>query len=157
MRREKKLKIISTRDEDYDTIVTKAGHDNLDHSSGWYLHGKLEDLCHYDIATIYNMSEFPEDRRETLMRKIDSGKINPHLKSYLHGIYPVKVYGVSEECVGIFWIADEQVKTASCFYGNSGDHRKFIDWDQRGLVCLKSDKEAIEYAKQKYIENISLL
>ena len=41
--------------------------------------------------------------------------------------------------------------------GNSGDPRGFINWMQRGLVCLKSDKEATEYAEKCYAENRSHL
>ena len=160
---EKILKIISFKDNDYDKIIEEAGDENLDHSSGWYLHGMLEDLCHYDLATIYNMSDFPEDIKITLRYKTmindktDVEKLDYFGKSYLHGIQPVEVYGVQEECVGYFWISDERECIASILSGNSGDHRKFMNWYQRGLVCLKSDKEAIEYAKQKYAENSSHL
>lgn len=157
----KKLKMISFRNEDHDRVIEASEDNNLDHSSGWYLHGKLEELCHYDLASIYNMSDFPENIKTTLRwgtmidDKTTVERLDYFGKSYLQGIYPVEVYGVSEECIGYFWITDERECVASVI--NSGDHRKFTNWMQRGLVCLKSDKEAIEYAKQKYTENSSNL
>ena len=163
MKKEKTLKIISFRDDDHEKIIKASGDNNLDHSSGWYLHGKLEDLCHYDLATIYNMSDFPENIRETLRwgtmigDKTTIEKLDYFGKSYLHGIYQVEVYGVQEECVGYFWITDERECVASVIHSNSEDKRKFTNWNQRGLVCLKSDKEAIEYAEKCYAENRSHL
>lgn len=155
--------MISFRDDNHDKIVEAAGDNNLNHSSGWYLHGKLEELCHYDLATIYNMSDFPEDTRETLRyglminNEAKVEKLDYFQKSYLRGVYPVQVYGVREKCVGYFWISEEREYVASIFPGNSEDKRKFTDWMQRGLVCLESDKEAIKYAKERYAENSSFL
>ena len=155
--------MISFRDDDHEEVIKAAGDHNLDHSSGWYLHGKLEDLCHYDLATIYNMSDFPENIKTTLRYKTMINdkttveELNYFGKSYLQGVYPVEVYGVQEECVGYFWITDERECKASVIPGNSGDPRGFINWMQRGLVCLKSDKEATEYAEKCYAENRSHL
>lgn len=163
MKENKILKIISDRNPNLNEVLTSAGDDNLDHSSGWYLHGRLEELCHYDLATIYNMSDFPENIKTTLRYqtmindKTSVRELDYFGKSYLHGVYPVEVYGIQEECIGYFWISDERECVASIFHGNSGDKRKFINWKQRGLVCLKSDKEAIEYAKKRYSENSSYL
>ena len=157
--KKKTIKVISDQNENRDKILMEAGDNNLDHSSGWYLHGKLEDLCHYDLATIYNMTDFPGETRETLRwgtminDKTLVEKLDYFQKSYLQGVFPVKVYGVREECIGYFWVTDERECIASAIPGNSGDRRKFKDWMQRGLVCLKSDTEAIEYAKERYAEN----
>ena len=146
--------------DDLQEILKTAGDHNLNHSSGWYLHGRLEELCYYDLATIYNMSDFPEDIRKTLRwntminNKATVSEFKEITKSYLHGIYPVKVYGIQEDCIGYFWITDEEECVVS---NNLGEERKFTNWNQRGLVCLRSDKEGIEYARKCYAENRSHL
>ena len=142
-------------------ILKMVGDANLDHSSGWYLHGKLEDMCGYDLATIYNMSEFLENIKMTLRwgtmvnDKTEIDTLDFFGKSYLHGIYPVEVYGIQEECVGYFWITDERECIASV--PTPEGKIKFTDWYQRGLVCLKSDLEAIKYAEDCYAKNRSNL
>lgn len=78
----------------------------------WYLHGKLEDILGYDKA------EFTED----------PGKLS--------GIYEVEVVGISGECIGFFWMREDQ---------------------QRGLVCFKEDLEACQVAIRKYTERASTI
>ena len=61
---------------------------------------------------------------------------------YANGEFEVEVDGINEECIGIFWTTRERlVKTDKGI--------KFKVWDQRGLVCMKTDTEAIERARRK--------
>jgi hypothetical protein len=58
------------------------------------------------------------------------------------GEFEVEVKGIKEECIGIFWVAHERiVKTDKGI--------SFKVWDQRGLVCMKTDAEAVERARRK--------
>lgn len=102
-----------------------------EYASWWYLHGKLQDLVGYDKATVTNLKE---------------GNFGKLSKEYgymmcVDGIIPVEIEGVSEPCVGYFWT----VKRTDDW------------WDQRGLVCFKSDTEGCEYAEKKYNEKPSFL
>lgn len=54
--------------------------------------------------------------------------------SNINSIIDVKVEGIPEECIGFFW-------TSEMVPG---------DIIQRGLVCLKSDREGCMWARDKY-------
>ena len=146
----KKLKMICDWDKDYNKIITQEKYENgdLDRNSWWYLDGRLERECGYDKAIVYNLSEHPNLRKETLDWSSISGKhaevrgYSKHYEMHADGEFEVEVYGIKEECIGIFWITRERmVKTDK--------EISFKVWDQRGLVCMKTDKEAIERARRK--------
>jgi hypothetical protein len=57
----------------------------------------------------------------------------------------VEVYGVTKPCIAFFWTTNEKmVRTEKGI--------SFKVWDQRGLVCMSSDTEAIERARRKMME-----
>ena len=99
---------------------------NTDNCGFWYLHGELENKCGYDKAIITNCKELGL-YRDTI---IDKDKVEQ--KMYANGAYECKVEGIDEPCVGYFYTTNEHDKT----------------WIQRGLVCLKSDKDACQYAQK---------
>ena len=145
-----KLKMICDWDKDYNKIVTqeKLKNGDLDRNSWWYLDGQLERECGYDKATVYNLSEFPNLRKETLDWSSISGDqaevrgYSKHYEMHADGEFEVELRGIKEECIGIFWTTRERmVKTDKGI--------RFKVWDQRGLVCMCSDKEAIERARRK--------
>jgi len=149
----KKLKMICDWDKDYDKIVTleRLKNGDLDQNSWWYLDGLLEGKCGYDKATIYNLSEIPDLRKETLRWKCITGdravveSYTKHTEIHANGEYEVEVYGIEEPCIAFFWTARERmVRTEKGI--------RFKVWNQRGLVCLKSDTEAIERARRKMME-----
>lgn len=148
-----KLKMICNWDKDYDMIVTqeKLKNGDLDQNSWWYLDGELERRCGYDKATVYNLSEFPNLRKETLDWSAISGdcagvrSYTKHYEMHADGEFEVEVYGVTEPCIAFFWTTRERmVKTDKGI--------SFKVWDQKGLVCMKTDKEAIERARRKRME-----
>ena len=150
----KKLKIICDRDPNYNNVVTleKVKGGDTDRNGWWYLDGRLEKECGYDKGTVYNLSEHPSLRKETLDWESIEGdcvtkmrSYNRHYEMYANGEVEVEVDGIEEECIGIFWTTRERlVKTDKGI--------KFKVWDQRGLVCMKTDTEAIERARKKRME-----
>ena len=124
----------------------------MDNNSWWYLHGKLEEMAGYDKATCINCREigisFPtinwtEIRGNEVTEIVEEEPERNVMK--FTGIIDVQIDGLDEECVGFFWVTDEQIVQYK--------DRVYPLWDQRGLVCLKSDKQSIEYAKKKLAEN----
>ena len=146
----KKLKIICDWDKDYDTLITqeKLKNGDLDRNSWWYLDGRLEEKCGYDKGTVYNLSEHPNLRKETLDWSSISGEhaevwgYTKHYEMHADGEFEVEVYGIKEECIGIFWTTCERLV-------GTQKGIKFKIWNQRGLVCMKTDIEAIERARRK--------
>ena len=70
-----------------------------------------------------------------------SDKIPTH-KMYVNGIIDVEIEGINEPCVGYFWTTyDKKIY----WEGKAYDF-----WEQRGLVCLKSDEEGCKDAKTRY-------
>lgn len=145
---QKKLKIVPYYYPDAKEIIKLAKKDNknnLDNNSWWYIDGKLEDLLGYDKGVIINMSEFPQYQGDTLSwTKIvgDETYVDKFISKKeikFTGIIEVEVLGVSEECIGYFWVTDERT-----IYAEDKDKNKtsFQNWRQRGIVCLESDKEA---------------
>lgn len=99
-----------------------------------FLHGELETIVGYDQIEILNPSDFDiqEDHRIILA--------DPVVTLYWlkeTGIFDCKVIGVDKPCVAYIWAT-----------GN------YIDYC-RGFICLKSDKEAIQYAEKNYNEKFS--
>jgi len=156
------LKLISTVDDDYNKIITKQLVDvgALDQNNWWYLHGKLEDIFHYDKATVYNLNSFPKYRKKTVNWKFISGNttnvenIEYHYEMHCNDIIPVEVRGVEEKCIGYFWTTEERdVKAIT----STGQEEIFSYWKQRGLVCLESDVEANKIAREKYNKKLEHL
>ena len=149
--KKEKLKMICNWDQDYDKVVTieKQKNGDLDMNSWWYLHGELESLCHYDKATVYNLSMFPEYQKETLRWSSITGdqavisSDKKHTEIYCNGEVEVEVYGIDKPCTGFFWVTNE--RKVKAYYG--GKEIEFSVWDQRGYVCLNDDEEAVKKAK----------
>jgi len=148
----KKIKMISTNDPSYDVLITrKTVREGRTAGGWWYLDGTLENMMGYDKATIYNLTEFPELTKETILwNEIRNGvthvdKIRSVRGLYANGSFPVEVYGVSDPCTAFFWVTEETECTA--YLTGSDIPVKFLIWKQRGLVCLDSDIKSIEHAR----------
>ena len=145
--------MICNWDKDYDKIITqeKLKNGDIDLNSWWYLDGRLERECEYDKGTVYNLSEFSNLRKETLDWSSISGdraevrSYTKHFEMHADGEFEAEMYGVKEECIGIFWTTRERLV-------GTQKGIKFKVWDQRGLVCMKTDTEAIERARRKRME-----
>ena len=113
---------------DAQNLIQKALEENkfnLDRNSWWYLHGKLEDLCHYDKAVVLNLSEFPEYQGDTLKWTSITGdiaevsKFEKKKEMKINDIIPVQVIGIDKPCIGYFWTTDERTVTAKCKNGKT--------------------------------------
>lgn len=147
----KKIKIISDKDDENLDLLLNTPQD-IQESCGWYLHGELEDILDYDLGSIYNLEEFPENLIDTcIISSIGSNtdKMKHVKKSHFDGIYPVKVLGIKEPCIGYFWIVDEEDRIFIDYNENSISYKT---WQQRGLVVLESDIEGKKYAEKCYQE-----
>lgn len=120
-----------------------------DNNSWWYLDGELVSLVGYDGAAVTNCKSGgfgietinPLEIEDDQVEKIDEE--NPtHYMIRLDGIVEVEVEGIDKPCIGFFWTTDHQ----TIYY----DDKPYEWWRQRGLVCLKSDTEAIKCAQRKY-------
>ena len=136
---------------DYDSIPAEE----RDWNSWWYLHGELECLVGYDKATAtncksagYTKPTVPwEEIHGSAVTKITDQK--PWWAMCVDGIIPVEVEGISEPCVGFFWTAEyRKIRWQDDVYDK---------WEQRGLVCLKSDRTGCKYAFKKYKERSEIL
>lgn len=117
-----------------------------DWNSWWYLHGKLTDLTGYDKATTINCKSAGYTKETINVNSICSEVPDsfPCTMMCINGIVPVEIEGISESCIGYFWTTNNRkVKW---------QEKEYDFWDQRGLVCLKSDQEGCEYAEKKYKE-----
>lgn len=137
----KTIKIISDKDETNRDSVLKLSQD-IQESYGWYLHGELEKLLDYDLGSIYNLEEFPENLIDSAI--INNDEIKYIKKSRFNGIYPVEVLGVESPCIGYFWIVREKNETI--------DGVPYETWYQRGLVVLEGDIKGKKYAEKCYKE-----
>ena len=119
-----------------------------DCNSWWYLHGKLAEIVGYDKAMATNCKSGGFAKDTINWSEIDgdtvinvSDKIPTH-KMYVNGIIDVEIEGINEPCVGYFWTTyDKKIY----WEGKAYDF-----WEQRGLVCLKSDEEGCKDAKTRY-------
>lgn len=150
---QKKIKIVPYLHPDAKEIIKlakKENKNNLDNNSWWYIDGKLENLLGYDKGVIINMSKFPQYQGDTLFwTKIvgDETKVEkfiPKKEIKLTGVIEVEVLGVTENCIGYFWVTDERT-----IYAKDRDKNEttFQNWRQRGIVCLESDTEARKKAE----------
>lgn len=162
-----KLKLLPYYHEDYDKIEKEAVNtNNFTYNNWWYLHGELENILHYDKASVINAKECPElvkmipyvselrfgVKDEFWKGTVDKINLVPHL--YINDIIECEVIGIEEECIGYFWTTEELPlkifsKTGEIFTGTL--------WKQRGLVCFKSDAEGCKYALRKYKEKAVML
>lgn len=121
-----------------------------DWNSGWYLHGKLEELVKFDKALVTNCKSGGFYKKTINYKKIVGDKVieitkrKPKHMMCFDGIVDVEVEGIPEPCIGYFW--------TDSYYTVYWRKRPYQIWRQRGLVCLKSDIKGCEYAKQKYEE-----
>lgn len=124
--------------------------------SWWYLHGDLEDKISYDQGVAYNYVElglYKETPDWSMIRGNEVTELHSNelrKRMYFNGIIDVEVFGINEPCVGYFWTVDKSDIT-------NLDGKKYPHWEQRGLVCLKSDKQGCEYALKKYNERSTWL
>lgn len=134
MKTTKTLFVVSAKDDSNTAQQLRDKLDGLEISlgitidTGYYMHGKLEEHCGYDICDIVNWDELEYDTVNLLGRPKPYAVLEP-------GIYDVKVLGVDKPCVGYFWRR----------------HSNTIN-NQRGLICFKGDKEAVKYAEECYRE-----
>jgi hypothetical protein len=140
----------------YTTPWEQIPEDQQDNNSWWYLHGKLEDRVRYDKATAINCLDagYSTDALNYAGYRGEEAKIrNPEnllrKEMRVNGIIPVKVKGIKEMCVGYFWT----IECRPLRYNG----KQYPCWEQRGLVCLKSDTEGREDALRKYTERRSWL
>lgn len=126
-----------------------------DWNSWWYLHGELEKIVGYDKATTINCKSAGYSRETINAGEIhgsDVINLSPNLPCtmmYINGIVPVEIEGISEPCVGYFWTTNNRKI--------SWQGKEYDFWDQRGLVCLKSDQKGCKYAEKKYKEKSKIL
>lgn len=127
-----------------------------DNNSWWYLHGQLESLVHYDKGTVTNCQSGGFGKETINYSWISGDKVKEiHEDSLLinkmcfDGIVDVEIEGIDKECIGYFWTNDYK----TVYYNDVA----YEIWDQRGLVCLKTDFDGCEYAYTKYLEKSSFL
>ena len=99
-----------------------------------FLHGKLERIVGHDQIDILNPDDF--NVKEDIKRTFYGSSVTLCWFDET-GIFNCKVIGVDEPCVAYIW---------------STGH--YIDYC-RGFICLKSDKDAIQYVEKKYNEKFS--
>lgn len=110
-------------------------------SNFWYLHGQLEADVGFDLAL------FTSNNKELLYDYFTIKEDNKIIKRkgfyYLpEGIYDVKVIGFNKPCKGYFWTQ---------FFNSHETHF------QRGLVVYADDKEANNYAYERFQEKSKIL
>lgn len=129
--------------------------DELSNNDWWYLHGKLEEMVGYDKAAATNCKSAGYSIPTIHWREIHGNKVVSVLDPltihvmHVNAIIPVEVEGVDEQCIGFFWTANE--------YDVYWNDMKYPKWEQRGLVCLMSDKKARAYAFKKFNEKSEIL
>lgn len=141
-------------------IAKKKNETNLDNNYWWYFDGRLERLLGFDKGVIINMSEFPQYQGDTLFSTEIVGN-EARVDRFIHikeikftGIAEVEVLGVSEKCIGYFWVTNEIT-----IYAVDRDKNKtsFQNWRQRGIICLESDMEAREKAMKSFNKGEELI
>lgn len=136
----------------------KAKEDNeLDFNSMWYLHGELESLVGYDKAWAINCKSAGYSLESINYSCISGGNVREladdnkltRWEMHVNDIIPVKVKGVDEPCLGYFWT----IEYSPVYY----EGKAYPHWQQRGLVCLKSDMEGRVYAMKCYEKRNDIL
>lgn len=122
--------------EDYSEKIESIPMEERDNAYSWYLHGKLEERVGYDKAIITNCKTLGISKPSNASDGITLNKL------YFNGVADCEVEGIDEPCVGYFWVVNE--------YDDK-------NWRQKGLVCLKSDKEGCHYAEEKMSEKARII
>lgn len=139
-------------------IKTKK-HDSSEfgYSGRVYLHGRLEDMAGYDICNITIKSlkesglgkEMPVvsgDKDDYCISRDKNGAVVRWWTPYIpEAEIEVKVEGVNEPCVGIFWLDRSWAGTEIEIDGK----KELAFWSQCGRICLRSDYEAIRTAREQ--------
>lgn len=141
----------------YTTPWEQVPEEQQDNNSRWYLHGKLRDRIGYDKAFTINCLDagYSVDALNYVscwgeeVDEIRDPENILHKEMRVNGIIPVKVKGIKEMCVGYFWTIERRPLRYN--------GKQYPCWEQRGLVCLKSDTEGREDALEKYTERRSWL
>ncbi len=126
-----------------------------DNNSWWYLHGKLTDIVGYDKATTTNCKSGGFSKDTINWSEIEGNIVTslssdvPTSQICIDGIVDVEIEGISEPCIGYFWTVNKRL-----IYWND---KSYNYWEQRGMVCTKSDYESCKYAESKYKEKASRL
>lgn len=122
--------------EDYSKKIESIPMEERDNAGFWYLHGELENKLGFDKAVITNCKTLGISKPFQYDEDITINKL------YLNGVVDCEVEGIDEPCVGYFYVSEERSEN---------------NWLQRGLVCLKSDKKACQYAEKKMNEKSIIL
>ena len=134
MKQNKVLRIHSYYSEAASNISRRHG-DVTFYFSGVYLHGEIEEICHYDICYPANPQDFPDNVRMVTQTFANTGE-QTYDYLFLNGVYPCIVDG-QYECTAFLWYDDRYAYEPH--------------W-QRGLIVLNTDKKAMEDARKKYNE-----
>lgn len=121
----------------YESEINQVNKGELDNAGLWYLHGSLEKLFGFDKAVMTNCKALNLSKPFVY----DANK-EPINKLYFNGEIDCEVEGCDKPCVAFLYTTNETNETT---------------WIQRGLVCIKEDTEACEYARQKMNEKAKLL
>ena len=100
--------------------------------SGVYLHGKVEQMCNYDICYPANYEDFPEGIREVTTHFVSGPETEKFL--FLKGVFPC-IVDEMYECTAFLWFDDEYKDTPH--------------W-MRGLIVLNTDKASMAEARELY-------
>ena len=129
----------------------KLNPQDIFYNNWWYFHGKLETILGYDKGIMYKCNSFKEVpivdsayfRNGIWHAECETLKLRK--EAYLNGEFPVEVDTISKPCVGFFWTTDEHPYEVTT---KTGDLWAGTMYYQRGLVCLKDDVKACNYAKE---------
>lgn len=152
-----KKKVNKIREEGKCTDWKKQnGNLEWDNNPWWYLHGKLSTITGFDKGTVINATKANVSHISLYCNLVtcDTAKIWEERqvnKMRLNGIVLCNVIGVDDDCVGYFWTTNEKRVTLA------GTDQSIDYWDQRGLVVLKRDVLAMEYAFYKYLLKADML
>lgn len=131
--------------ENYDKIP----EDERDNNSWWYLHGELEDMVGYDKGVVCNCKSGGFGVETLNAIQIEGSKVTkinenkPMItKMCFEGIVRVEVESVNQPCIGYFWTSNYRD-----IYWKG---KLYKQWNQHGLVCLKSDVKGIKSARRMY-------
>ena len=125
---------------EFEGRIKEVNQEELDNAGFWYLHGDLADLFYFDKAIMTNCKTLG------LLKPCiydeydkDSKLIN---KLYYNGELDCEVEGCDKPCVAFLYTTYEV-----------NDKQ----WMQRGLICIKEDKQSCEYARRKMIQKAIIL
>lgn len=144
-----KIKIISSNSPNVGKVVTS---DNKIEGDLWKLYGKVANECNTDKGIMYYspftwmmpyIDETFQKEDGKWYAETDGEKMVTITK--LNGEYEVEIYGCDKPCIGYFWTEED----SSISVKVPGGTFNLPNTKQLGLVCLKSDTESCDYAKQQ--------